>query len=314
MFSVFRNFAPLEEYFYDRLGGWTWSTAGYSVEIGRGFNTLAILSFAAVAAGLAHRRLSATRFREMRPAWFLVVGSAAIYFFLQTPLAAPVYRLVPPLRYIGFPWRLLTFSTTASIVILCLSLDLLEASWPRPAIRSALRATLFATVLFQVWYGIGRSPTDRILGTTDIEASFATERLARTVHHREFRPRGVPLPPPRPFLEVTDSRVSDASPRAALDGIVDVPELRLVVDAAPGGTLVINQFANPFLIVGTQGAARVGTTARGTILVQLPPGRSEIVLRRRGLLAALGERLSGRRAPSGSSQLQPLVDPQFRHL
>jgi hypothetical protein len=169
---------------------------------------------------------------------------------------------------------------------------------------------LFA-LLFQVFYGVGRPPTDRIFSVKDIEASLTTERLAATpVFSGAFRPHGVSLPPRRPFLEATGCVVQNASPEAALYGIVDVPELRLTVDAAPGGTLVINQFANPFLTVSAGSPGRVDTTASGTILVRPAPGRSEIVMRRRGLLAALRERLF----PPRSSQLQPLVAPQFRHL
>jgi hypothetical protein len=293
MFSVFRNFAPLEDYLYDRLGGWTSSTSGYSVEIGRGFNTLSLVCFAAAAAGLARCGFSAARTRERLPAWFLVLGSAVCYLALQTPLSAPLYRLAPPIQFIQFPWRLLAFSTPASIFILCLSLDLLEAGRP-PAVRSGLRAALLFAVLFQVWYGVGRPPTDRIFSPKEIEASLSTERLVATsVFSGAFRPRGIPLPPPRPFLEATGCVVENASPGAALSGIVDVPELRLVVDAAPGGALVINQFANPFLAVSAGGEGRVETTAWGTILVRPAPGRSEIVMRRRGLLAALKERLFG---------------------
>ena len=294
MFSVFRNFVPLEEYFYDRVGGWTSSTAGYSVEIGRGFNTLAVLSVAATAAFLILGRLPTARAREKLPAWVLVVGSAVCYLLLQTPLTAPLYRLAPPIQFIQFPWRLLSFSTIASISLLCLSLDLLEASSPRPSVRRSLRGALLLAVLFQVFYGVGRSPTDRIFSVKEIEAGLTTEGLARTsVFSGAFRPRGISLPPPRPFLEVTGCVVHDASPGAALTGSVDVPELRLTVDAAPGSALVINQFANPFLAVSAGGEGRVGTTAWGTILVRPAPGRSEIVLRRRGLLAALRERLFG---------------------
>src|SRR5664280_2088136 len=232
--------------------------------------------------------------REMLPAWFLVVGSAVFYLVLQTPLSAPLYRLAPPIQFIQFPWRLLAFSTSVSIFAPCLSLDLLEAGPPRPAARSGLRAVLLFAVLFQVWYGVGRPPTDRIFSVKEIEASLTTERLAATsVFSGAFRPRGVSLPPRRPFLEATGCVVQNASPEAALYGIVDVPELRLVVDAAPGGSLVINQFANPFLAVSAGGRARVETTAWGTILVRPEPGRSEIVLRHRGLLAALKERLFG---------------------
>jgi len=294
MFSVFRNFVPLDEYFYDRLGGWTSNTAGYTVEIGRGFNTLSVVFFAAALVGVARRRVPAAHVRERRSIWFLVLGSALCYLVLQTPLSAPLYRLAPPLQFIQFPWRLLVFSTPASIFVLCLSLDLLEAGWPSPAARSGLRAALLSAVLFQVWYGVGRPPPDRILSVKKIEASLTTERLAAaTVFSGAFRPRGVSLPPPRPFLETTGCVVASAFPEAARGGLVDVPELRLVVDAVPGSSLVINQFANPFLAVGAGGEGRVGTTAWGTILVRPAQGRSEIVLRRRGLLAALRERLFG---------------------
>ncbi len=180
MFSVFRNFVPLDEYFYDRVGGWTSSTAGYSVEIGRCFNTLSLVFFAAAAAGLARRTLPAARVKETLPAWFLALGSAVCYFVLQTPLAAPLYRLVPPIQFIQFPWRLLAFSTIASIFILCLSLDLLEAGRPRPAVRRGLRAALLFAVLFQIWYGVGRAPADRLFSVQEIEASLTAERLAKT--------------------------------------------------------------------------------------------------------------------------------------
>jgi len=294
MFSVFRNFVPLGEYVYDRLGGWTSSPAGYSVEIGRGFNTLSLVCFAAAVAGLARGRLSAARARALLPAWILVVGTGVFSLVLQTPLAAPLYRLLPPLQFIQFSWRLLAFSTSASIFILCLSLDLLEASGQRRAVTLGLRAALVLAVLFQVFYGVGRPPQPRVFSAADIEASLSTEPLGATSgFNGAFRPRGVPLPPARPFLEATGCVVTSASPAAALAGIVDVSELRLTVDAAPGGALVINQFANPFLAVDAGVAGRVGTTAWGAILVRPAPGRSEIVLRRRGLLAALRFRLFG---------------------
>jgi len=294
MFSVFRNFVPLGEYLYDRVGGWTSSTAGYTVEIGRGFNTLAVVSFAAVAMGFVRRDLSRERVREMLPAWFLVLGSGLCYFLLQMPLSAPLYRLVPPLQFLQFPWRLLAFSTPVSIFVLCLSLDLLVASRPRPEVRRGLVTALLLAVLFQVYYGVGRPPPDRIFSAAEIDASLRTDPLGATVgFNGAFRPRGVSLPPPRPLLEATGCVIENASPAAALTGSVDVPEIRLSVDAAPGGTLVINQFANPFLAVHASGEGRVETTAGGTILVRPAPGRSEVTLRRRGLLAALRDRLSG---------------------
>lgn len=295
MFNVFRNFAPLGEYLYDRGGGWAPGAGGFSVEIGRGFNTLAVLGAVAVAAGLVRRRLPAARLWETLPAWFLVLGSALCTLFLQTPLAAPLYRLVPPLQYIQFPWRLLVFSTPASIFVLCLSTDLLLASASRPSIRGGLRGVLALAVLFQIWSGVAPRRVGRILSVPEIEESLTTERLAAASHSGEFRPRGIPPSPARPFLEEVGCKVEDTGRAAPLAGAAVLPRLRLAVDAAPGGILEINQFANPFLAVSADRGGRVETTERGTLRVRLPAGRSEIVLRPVGLLEALQNRLFGSR-------------------
>jgi hypothetical protein len=294
MFSVFRNFVPLGEYLYDRGGGWALGAGGFSVEIGRGFNTLAVLGAVAVAAGLVRRRLPAARLRETLPAWFLVLGSALCTLFLQTPLAAPLYRLAPPLQYIQFPWRLLVFSTPASIFVLCLSTDLLLAGASRPSIRRGLRGVLALAVLFQIWCGIAPRRTGRMLSVAEIEESLTTGRLAAASHSGEFRPRGIPPSPARPFLEEVGCAVEDRALIAALPGAA-VPRLRLAVNAEPGGLLEINQFANPFLAVSADRKGRVETTERGTLRVRLPAGRSEVVLRPVGLLEALQNRLSGSR-------------------
>ena len=295
MFSVFRNFAPLSDYVYDDVGGWTSSTSGYTVEIGRGFNTVCLVAFAAVLSGLARRTLPLGRLRENFAAWGLAVGMGVAFLVLQSPLSAPLYRLAPPVQFLQFPWRLLAFSTLASILVLCLSLDVLESATSASG-RWSLRAAMALAVLFQVFYGVGRPLPDAWFSERELEESLTTERLARaTVFSGAFRPRGVPLPPPRPFLEPAGCVLEVVLPAEAASGLADVPEVRLAVRAEPGGTLVINRFASPFVRVDADAAARLGTTAWGAILVRLPPGRSEIVLRRVGLLAALSDRLFGSR-------------------
>lgn len=293
-FAVFRNFVPFADMLYDRVGGWTSSTAGYSVEIGRGFNSLAIVCCAAVAALAVCRRLPTSRLRETGPAWFLALGAAALYAVLESPVSAPLYRLAPPLQFVQFPWRLLTFSTAVSIVLLCLSIDLLAASSPSAAVRRGLHAALLAAVLFQVWYGVGRPPPPRLIAADEIAASLTPARLSATRHSDAFRPRGAPPPEPRPLFEPAGCVIREASPRAALSGLEDVPEIRLAVDSDPDAVLVINWFASPFLAVSAGRGGRVETTEGGTILVRPPPGPSEIVLRRCGLFEALRTRLFGR--------------------
>lgn len=295
MFSVFRNFAPLSTYVYDDVGGWTSSTFGYTVEIGRGFNTVCLVALAAVLTGLARRTLPLARARQNLPAWGLAVGMGLAFLMLQTPLAAPLYRLVPPVQFLQFPWRLLAFSTVASLLALCLSLDLLESA-ASPAGRLSLRAAMVLAVLFQVFYGVGRPLPDAFFSERELTESLTTEGLAKTsVFSGAFRPRGVRLPPPGLFLEPSGCAVEEAFPGEALTGLPDVPEIRLAVEARPGATLVIHQFASPFVRVNADAAARLETTEQGAILVRLPPGHSAIVLRRVGLLAALSDRLSPRR-------------------
>ena len=130
---------------------------------------------------------------------------------------------------------------------------------------------------------------------TEIEASLTTERLSAAEHSPEFRPRGIPRLPARPFLEALGCAVETPPSPSVLSADVNVPQLRLTVEAAPGGILLINQYANPFLAVRVDRGGRVETTERGTILVRPAPGRSEVTVRRVGLFAALRARLFGYR-------------------
>ena len=52
-----------------------------------------------------------------RVLWFLVV-CLALYLFLQLRVSYFVYRLLPPLQVINFPWRMLALITPPSVVLL----------------------------------------------------------------------------------------------------------------------------------------------------------------------------------------------------
>ena len=128
---------------------------------------------------------------------------------------------MPPVQFLQFPWRLLAFSTLASILVLCLSLDLLESATSASG-RWPLRAVLVLAVLFQVFYGVGRPLPDAWFSERELEESLTTERLAgATVFSGAFRPRGVPLPPPRPFLEPAGCVVEEAFPEGSASPLAD---------------------------------------------------------------------------------------------
>ena len=290
MFSVFRNFVPLEEYLYDRVGGWTSSTAGYSVEIGRGFNTLSLVCFAAVAAGLARRN---PRVREMLPAWLLAGVRGPLFRPSDASRGAPLpsrasdpvhpvslapTRLLDP----GFDLRPVPFARSPG------SKPAAPGGSIRPPRRAALRRALPGLVR-------RREAADRPDLGREGNRGEPDDGTAR----RHGAQQGVS--PARNFA-------------AAAAALLRGDGLRRHERVPGGGTLghrgrpgapphrrrrsrrhlVINQFANPFLAVSAGGEGCVGTTAWGTILVRPAPGRSEIVMSRLGLsLAALQKRLFG---------------------
>ena len=195
-----------------------------------------LVALAAVLTGLARRTLPLARARQNLPAWGLAVGMGLAFLVLQTPLAAPLYRLVPPVQFLQFPWRLLAFSTVAS--------------HPRPV--SLARPARVGGVPGRAPVPPGgdgpRRPLPGLLrrrppaaGRVLLRArarrrASRRKRLAETsVFSGAFRPRGVRLPPPGPFLEPSGCAVEEAFPGEALTGLPDVPEIRLAVEARPGG-------------------------------------------------------------------------------
>jgi len=125
----------------------------------------------------------------------------------------------------------------------------------------------------------------------EVEASLRKETLAAGFGFSgEYLPPGVTLPPSRPFLGANGCTVVSVSPQDAFRDPVEDPEFRATTDAveSPGSCRIsIRQFANPFLDVEAGPGGRISAAADGSILVEPGPGRGDLALRRRGLIAAL---------------------------
>ena len=298
--DVFRNFEPLGRYFVDFERGGSFDAAAYSVEIGRGFNSAAIVLFLLAAVLVARRRISRESLRGNGAAWALVLVVGGLALALQTPLGGELFRL-PGARYASFPWRLLVFATPASIAFLALTVDLLRSA-SRPAARAAFAGVFAAAVLFQVMFGLTTPLASGTYTRAEVDASLRKETLAAGFGFSgEYLPPGIALPPPRPFLGATGCRVVSVSPPDVLRDPVEHPEFRAATEAVESSEscrVSIRQFANPFLDVDAGPVGRVSTAADGSILIEPGPGRRDVALRRRGLVAALVAELRGR--PGGA--------------
>jgi hypothetical protein len=73
--------------------------------------------------------------------FFSLVFFVAIFFML--PLSAPLWRILPLVNYVQFPWRLLTFATLASTGLVAF----LAQKWPKLSIGLALVSVVYISLL-----------------------------------------------------------------------------------------------------------------------------------------------------------------------
>ena len=122
VFKASQQFVSIGSYFYDSMHRWLEpTTTTYFVQID--FAIWGSLAAAVIGIGVywipkGHRprRWSLPASLDWPVALMLVV-SIAIYLFLQLPISAFAYRLLPPLEVINFPWRMLALITPIGIII-----------------------------------------------------------------------------------------------------------------------------------------------------------------------------------------------------
>ncbi len=274
-----RTFQVPKRYLFVPSFAWGEQWQGFSVEIGRG--VLVGLMVLLPVAILARRRPSG-------PALALAGLSAAACLFLQLPLSAPFYLHVPLAEVIQFPWRLLTLITPSIAILFCELAATAGRSDSRP-LRLLARTVVVAVLAWQLLFAASAQRI-RYAWFERAEIARAMDALDGPWAGGEFLVRGVGLdhvPARAPFLRLGGCSLVSSS----LPGNPAVPfhftRVELEVESREGCRIRFSQFATPF--IGVEGTE--GVTPRrapdGTVAVDVPPGRHRVVLRRRGVLAAL---------------------------
>ncbi len=126
-FRVEDQFESFGRYLYDGSHRWLASNGHEFVQIDYVLWVPLVVAALIGLGGWARTRQSPRWWRDVRTSQgpvvlFLVLG-IALYLFLQLRISLFVYRLLPPLQVISFPWRMLAFITPMSLILLVVVVD-----------------------------------------------------------------------------------------------------------------------------------------------------------------------------------------------
>jgi uncharacterized membrane protein len=207
----------------------------------------------------------------------LTVGVAS--FFLMTPISLPLWRFLPVLRQVNLPWRLLEPFGLVCVAVTACGLALLLRARPIPmGVRAAGTLAIFAVIWL---WGVFAASITGING----KLSAAAARAAIAQFAR-ITPRGYFLAPgARPIAELGPVPLL-ACDRPCRARVVDWSgtRRRFEIDTPAGTQLAVRSYFFPGWSARRAGgdSAALPTFAEpgtGRIVIQVPPGRTEINLR-----------------------------------
>jgi hypothetical protein len=108
--------------------------------------------------------------------------------FLMTPYSAPLWRCIPFMKFVQFPWRILSVTATLQVICACGIAALFSTSFSSGR-KVSLMVMLLALML--LWY----SPQFKISGTLDIDASLREAKIPEITRfdtytaYNEFLPK-----------------------------------------------------------------------------------------------------------------------------
>ena len=88
-----------------------------------------------------------TAWQAQAPVLVFLGGSLAVYLFLQLRVSLFVYRIIPPLQVINFPWRMLAYLTPLALVLVVVVADGLRKVYPHPFIWRIATAGWLASLI-----------------------------------------------------------------------------------------------------------------------------------------------------------------------
>ena len=76
-----------------------------------------------------------------------LIGSLAVYLFLQLRVSLFVYRLIPPMQVTSFPWRMLAYISPLALILVVVLADTLRRVFPRRAVWRAVAGGWLASLI-----------------------------------------------------------------------------------------------------------------------------------------------------------------------
>jgi hypothetical protein len=282
-YSPIKNMQPLEHYIYDPAFRWGHMWNGLSLEIGQ-----PILALMLVMVTLD----VAVRGRCDRRNQWLLVGTLALYFFLQMPASGWFYLHVPGAFFLGFPWRLITMLTTGAIILGCSSCQCVLACSGSTR-RWVVLAVLVVATVFQMAFALrAQALAYEIYPRREIDRHLTALDVPTVGEYLPTSLGGLRRAPPRqPLIAWTSCSPVTVSGDDPTTGR-HLKKLEISADSSSGCIVRLNQFFSPFLRV--EGAsARCSATPERTIELVVPPGRHSIVVSTRGLWGVFAAALRG---------------------
>lgn len=213
------------------------------------------LLFVALVFWVVSHRHGAARGRKALMLWALVL------FLLSTPLAWPVYAMVPALQMLQFPWRWLPLAHSAGLVVLAVMLGRLS----RPIWAAITCGVLVLSGYGALFFDVGlvvQQPR-----TSPREERWVVETVSRIAP--EYRPRILNLP-----------SASGAAPAVA--ALADTPDIGITaleqrhvwkVEAETQGVLHLGIACFPGWVVQAEGEKlETGCDAQGLLTAVAAPG------------------------------------------
>ena len=212
------------------------------------------------------------------------MGLGLIYLLMQTPLAIPVYEVVPPLRRIQFVWRFMSPATVVATLMIGLLLHGWRRQGPSARIMAGMASGLWLAcaiglVGFELseGYGLMRKSWSEI-------GPPGTDYAARDAAG-EYIPRRADLEEARKFFDgeeaLEQSRVVVGQAEVEVEH--SDSELRIDAQAVTPCSIVLHQFFFPGWSANRVGSERAVEISRhpgtGLIQLELPSGNHELVLR-----------------------------------
>ncbi len=209
----------------------------------------------------------------------LLLTVGVVSFFLMTPISLPLWKFLPALRQVNLPWRFLEPFGSVCVAVTASALALLLRARPIPI---GVRAAGTLALLAAIWlWGVFAASISGMNGK--LSAGAARAAIAQFARKT---PRGYFLAPgARPIAEL-GSVPPLACDRPCQARILEWSgtQRRFEIEAPAGTQLAVRSYFFPGWSAARAGggSAALPTFAEpgtGRIVIQVPPGRTEINLR-----------------------------------